>query len=454
LSDSIKSTAPNILFFLADQHRYDWLGSNPSIPVRTPNLDQLVTQGTRFEQVFCPSPLCAPSRACLASGKEYHHAGVPSNTHNYPVDQTTYYQLLRDVGFHVAGCGKFDLSKAELDWGKDGKRLIDAWGFSDGINSEGKWDAIRSMYMITDEARGPYAAYLAEKGWANAHQEDFARRWEFGRYSHATPTPLPEEVYCDNWIARTGLSLMEDFPEEKPWHLVVNFAGPHEPLDVTEHMNTWYENVTFPEPDNCGDLSSDEHQHARQHYAAIIQNIDRWLGVYKDALKKSGQWERTLVVYSSDHGEMLGDHGLWMKNRPYQPSVGVPLIMAGPGLAKGQTSGALVSLMDLAATFLDEAGVPLPDDMDSRSLRPILEGRATRHRDYLLSGLDPWQLVYDGRYKLIQGYDIESKNQSMAAQATPVLFDLQEDPLETTNLATQRPEEVKRLARILEEART
>ena len=108
------------------------------------------------------------------------------------------------------------------------------------------------------------------------------------------------------------------------------------------------------------------------------------------------------MVYSSDHGEMLGDHGRWGKSIAYQPSVGVPLVLAGPGVQAGVASDALVSMHDLTATFLDFAGRPPLPGMDSRSLRPLLSGAAQRHRPHVRSGLGDWRMVSDGRYKLVR----------------------------------------------------
>ena len=162
---------PNLLFFLPDQHRPDYLGVNPSLPVRTPHLDQLAQGGTLFSRAFTPSPLCAPARACLASGRGYHRCGVPGNGQDYPLDQPTYYAALREAGYHVAGVGKFDLHKKTLDWGLNGSRLLPEWGFSDGIDNEGKRDAVRSGAVTP---KGPYMAYLHARGLAGAHVDDFA----------------------------------------------------------------------------------------------------------------------------------------------------------------------------------------------------------------------------------------------------------------------------------------
>lgn len=425
---------PNILFFFPDQLRFDWIGGGPKIPVRTPNLDRLSDLGTRFRRAVVASPLCAPSRACLAAGKEYDRCGVASNRQDYPLEQRTYYSLLRESGYHVAGCGKLDLHKATLDWGLDGKRLIGEWGFSDGIDNAGKFDAIRSGAVTPKD---PYMAYMHRRELAAIHVADFRTRAKLG-YQATFPTPLPEEAYCDNWVANNGLELMKRFPKAKPWHLVVNFTGPHNPMDITRRMEKLGRGRRFRQPNGSLEYTPEIHVAIRQNYSAMVENIDRWLGVYMEELRRRGELENTLIVFSSDHGEMLGDHNRWGKSVPYQSSVGVPLIVSGPGVRRGVETGSLVSIMDLAATFLDYAGVPRPGEMDSRSLRPLLEGRTRLHREHLLSGLGKWRMVWDGRYKLIRGFEAE-----------PLLFDLEQDPLENMNIMAKAPEAAKRLAGLL-----
>lgn len=442
---------PNILLVVPDQQRHDWLGAGGVIPVRTPNVDALAARGVRFTNAVCASPLCAPSRACLASGKEYDRCGVPSNGFNYPLDQTTYYQLLRDAGYHVMGCGKFDLHKATEDWGLDGKHLLPEWGFSDGIDNAGKWDAIRSGSKQPAE---PYMGYLHETGLLEMHVADFERRRGLGGYSFTDPTPLPEHAYCDNWIGAQASRLLDAAPAGKPWHLQVNFTGPHDPLDATARMVDGYRGVeNFPQPNGNTQLSPEVHVAVRQNYSAMIENIDRWLGLLLEKVESRGELDNTLVVFTSDHGEMLGDHNFWKKRLPYQPSVGVPLVAAGPGVRGGRTTDALASVMDLAATFLEAAGVAVPATMDSRSLMPLLRGDAEQHREILHSGMDPWRMVFDGQYKLVRGFDdsiseyYSSRNLPTYAemQQFTLLFDRDADPLENVNLAAKAPDVVKRL---------
>jgi arylsulfatase A-like enzyme len=437
------ATRPNILFFFPDQHRYDWVGANGEIGVSTPHLDALGSRGVRFERAYCASPLCAPSRACLALGVEYERCGVPSNQEDLAPGASTFYDRLRASGYHVAGCGKFDLNKGEQKWGLDGTYLLSEWGFSSGINNAGKWDAIRSG---SETPADPYMKYLHDHELAATHVADFKnRRGEPNRgYTFTEPTPLPEDAYCDNWIAQNGLDLIDAAPGGQPWFLQVNFAGPHLPVDITRRMEMGCRNATHPGPNRNTEFSLEVHNAIRQNYSAMVTNIDRWLGIYLERLRERGELENTLIVFSSDHGEMLGDHDLWGKSKPHEPSVGVPLAIAGPGIRESVESTALVSIVDLAATFLDCGGVPVPGEMDSRSLLPVLEGRTDTHRDHVLSGLGSFRVVRDGRYKLVTGYpDAESV----------ALYDLQEDPLENENIAPDSPGEVERLQLLIDQAR-
>ncbi len=429
------ATRPNFLFLLPDQHRPDFLGTNAALPIRTPHLDALAAAGTSFTRAITPSPLCAPARACLAAGRRYDRCGVPGNDTDYPLDQPTYYAALRASGYHVAGVGKFDLHKRTLDWGGDGSRSLDAWGFSEGIDNEGKRDAIKSG--ATDPT-GPYMAHLHARGLAAAHVEDFRRR---RTYRDTFPTPLPDDAYCDNWIAANGLRLLERFPTDRPWHLQVNFTGPHEPMDVTAGMRDRWRDVAFPPPHRNLEWDAETHRQIRRNYAAMIENIDRHVGRFLDAVAARGETDSTIVIYSSDHGEMLGDHDRWAKQTYHQPSIGVPLIVAGPGVRRRATSEALVELHDLAATMLDYAGAPAPAGMDARSLRPVLEGAATAHRPFAISALGEWRLIRDERYKLV-----------LAAGVPPRLFDLVADPWEDRDIAGAAPAVVARLRGLLDGA--
>lgn len=412
---------PNILFIFPDQLRFDWTGANSVLPLRTPHLDVLSARGTRFTNAVCPSPLCAPCRAILASGREYPRSPVQDNHQNLPLDQPTLYTRLRDAEYHVMGCGKLDLNKGDCiarnrAWGLDGQKNLSEWGFSAGLNNEGKMDGVSSG---REQAQGPYLQFLEERGLRQAHVDDFARRDKLASFV----TPLPDDAYCDNWIGQNGLDLLAAAPADQSWFLQVNFTGPHNPWDITESMAQLYADAEFPPPAAAGDDPPAALLQVRRNYAAMVENIDRWLGLYIEALEQRGELDNTLVVFSSDHGEMLGDHGRWGKSQPQQPSIGVPLVVAGPGVRSGAVVEAPTTILDLVATFLETAEARELPAMDSRSLWPVLAGQVAATRDVVFSALGDWRLVFDGRYKLVESGDGQR------------LFDLQQDPTEQVDLS-------------------
>ena len=426
---------PNILFLFPDQQRADWLGFNRELDIATPTLENLAGRGVRFTNALTPSPLCAPARACLASGLAYEKCRVPHNNIDYPLDQPTYYQSLRDNGYRVAGVGKFDLHKdtsdpANLNWYLDGSRLLKEWGFTDGIDNEGKMDG-SSSYRSAGGPKGPYLKFLADRGLADVYVAEHARQKE---YLGAYTTALPDDAYCDNWLTENGKTILEGFPQGQPWHLVVNFTGPHNPMDVTRRMRESVVERTYPMPvANTKHDAEDLHRN-RQNYAAMIENIDRLCGELIEIVEQRGELDNTLVIYSADHGEMLGDFDRFGKNTWRHGSAHVPLIIAGPGVAEGVVTDALADLTDVTATILDYSGCAPLAGMSGCSLKGLLEGQTYTHRDVVRSALGEWKTVYDGRFKRVDG-DGES----------PLLFDRQDDPQEERNIAASHPDILARL---------
>ncbi|MCY3928242.1 MAG: sulfatase-like hydrolase/transferase [Acidobacteria bacterium] len=455
-----QTSRPNILFLFSDQHRWDWTPANPDVHVPMPHLEALAARGLTVERAYCAAPVCGPSRACLAFGREYDDCGVPSNRQSLPLDRETFYGLLRDAGYNVLGCGKFDLASGALfeiiekagqlgepvGLGLDGRRFTDRWGFTNAVNNAGK--GAGALIYLTDPV-GPkdsYYAYLDGRDPAQGRvcAEDMVDRRSpqtVEQWGKTRVTPLAEDDYLDNWIGGNGMSLLDGVPSEEPWFLIVNFAGPHPPMDITRRMERLYRGPDrvidgFPQPDRYdGPWDADHHVRIRQNYAAMIENIDRWIGLFVQRLAERGELENTIIVYSSDHGEMLGDRSRWGKQVPFEASAGVPLVIAGPGVAPGRSTSAMVSLIDLTATFLDLGGAAVPDEMDGISLRGLLAGEADRHREYVLSGLYDWRMVYDGRYKLITGFEGASR----------LLYDLEEDPLEKVDRSADDPRRCREL---------
>ena len=451
---------PNILFLFTDQQRPDWFSWNDDVPVRTPNVESLADRGARLDGAVCPSPVCNPSRAALASGMEYDRCGVLGNDADYPLSQPTYYGRLRDeAGYHVMGCGKFDLT-TDFTLGLSGDHGVERWGYSDGRFNAGLNGAVyRYLEDPNRVPRDPYTAYLAEEGYLDDYVRDHQRRLEEGRWTATFPSPLPQEAYYDEWITRNAIDLLESAPEDEPWFLEVNFQNPHHHWDVTEEMHGWYRDppVEFPSPvDSDLDVSPEAHQEVRRNYAAMVEHLDQCVGRLVDELEALGEREDTLIVFSSDHGEMLGDHGQWQKLSPLQASVGVPLIAAGPGVADREPITDPATILDLHATFLDYAGLDA-GDVDSRSMRDAFAGTGPVPRDVVYSGLGAWRMVYDGRYKLIEGYEPTHRRASehepmilapeiaerRRRERESILYDVHAN--ETDDVAADHPDVVERL---------
>ena len=458
----------NFLFLLSDQHRGDWIPYNKNelhrlrmkrIPIRMPNIEEIMHRGVTFTNAITPSPLCAPARACLARGLRYSGCGVVNNQENLPLNKKTYYSVLREHGYCVGSVGKLDLHKPTFFWGLNGWIPdLDTLGFTHAIDNEGKYDAVFSIIRDSrvKEAlkkneqpsyipKGPYMNYLAKNNLLKIHLNDFLQRsvvyskTKPFKFFNTNPTILPEEAYCDNWLTKNGIEMLKKFPINKPWHLVVNFTGPHAPWDVTKRMKKHWNNVSFPKPFNGQEETHKENQKIRQNYAAMLENIDRNIGLLIDEVKKRGELDNTIIIYSSDHGEMLGDFNKYGKRIPERGSIKIPLIISGPSISKGMYCDELVELQDLTSTIVDYAEAIMPEAKDSISLKPLLEGMTKNHRKNQISSVNPWKMISTKEYKLIIG-----KNDKIR------LYSLEDDPWESINISKEKPEIVKKLYKELE----
>ena len=440
---------PNILIFLPDQHRGDFLpysnavldqlGMN-SLPLELPTIRKLMAGGVTFSRAVTPSPLCGPARACLATGRRYPAHGVGDNAKQIPGGVPTYFKNLREAGYEVGTVGKLDLRKGTRFWGINGftddHREL---GFTRAVDQPGKAQVHKCYLEWPGEPRDPYSRYLYDHGLMEtyAHEMSLVRGDGVEAKLSAIPTRLPDEAYADNFEAARALDMLESFPTDKPWHLVVNYSGPHPPWNATESMLSRTRDLDFGQPVGEAAFDSGALTKVRRAYAAAIENIDGLCGRIVDCVAGRGDFENTVVIYTSDHGEMLGDHGKLGKRHPERGSVHIPLVIAGPGVRKGVVSRALVELQDVAATSLDFAGAPsLEGGEDSRSLKALLCGEMADGslRDFQVSAYGEWRMGFDGRYKLIA--------ETGGAER---LYDLENDPWELDNLVGKMPDRAGRI---------
>jgi arylsulfatase len=431
-------TRPNILWICTDQQRYDTIHALGNLSIRTPHIDRLASEGVAFTHAFCQSPICTPSRASFLTGM------YPSTVHGCTNGNAVWSgaaplvsKILSGAGYDTALVGKLHLAGAAgriEPRGDDGYRVFE-------------W----SHHPHNDWPQGhAYADWLRSQGF----DPDLVKK---------RPEQLPSRLHQTMWCATRACSFIEDQLRE-PWLISVNPFHPHPPFDppaeyVQRYAPSAMPGALFRESDLAAQsllgnvdfqtgARRPEEINTRQvqaAYYAMIEQIDDAVGIMLGALERAGQRERTIVIFTSDHGEMLGDHGLMMKGcRFYEGLVRVPLIISWPGhVAGGLVSDAMVELIDIMPSLLDACSLPVPERVQGRSLLPILAGRADphRHRDTVRSEysrvLNPEAPDAKGRFEGTYATMIRDRRYKLIVyhgHAVGELFDLANDPGEFDNL--------------------
>jgi choline-sulfatase len=415
---------PNILIIMADEHAPQFSGFGGHPLVKTPHLDRLAAGGVLFRNAYCNSPLCVPSRMSFMTGRYPHLNGAYDNTTALSSDAVTWAHLLRAAGYDAALSGK-------------------------------------QHFIGPDQLHG-FQAQLAFDLHASNHHGVFD--WERGTPKAAQPWPglaqagpgTTREIEVDDAVEAAALAYIKDpARKERSWALDVGFIAPHFPLVVPEKYWAMYppEEMDLPViPEGhletqhplftrmrgmFGSLDAfpeEQVRRGRAAYYGLITYLDDKIGRLVAALDETGQLENTLVIYTSDHGEMNGEHGMWRKSNFYEQSVRVPLILSWPGgLPAGRVVEHNVSLVDVVATMVDGAGAETVGALDGESLLPLARGDAGAaaewddevFSEYLAHGVArPVAMLRRGRHKLIYSLD-----------DPPVLFDLEKDPGEFRNVA-------------------
>lgn len=433
---------PNILWICADQQRWDTIRSLGNEHIRTPNIDGLVAQGVAFTHTYCQSPICTPSRAGFLTGLYPSTVHASMNGNDYWAEAAPLItKLLKDEGYDCGLAGKFHLA-----------------GAAGRIEPRPKDDGYRVFHWSHDP-QDRWATGHAYADWVRSQGHDLGEL-------HKRGTGIPAELHQTTWCADRAIDFMTEARDPNtPWLMSVNIFDPHAPFDPPADYLARYDPQTLPGPwfqesdlaaqarlDGVDfqnparrpeDFNAKEIQAA---YYAMIELIDDNVGRMLAALEASGQRENTIVIFMSDHGETLGDHGLLLKgNRFYEGLVRVPLIISWPGhFAQGLVSDALVELTDIAPTLLDAAGTAYPPRMAGRSLVPILTETAApgHHRDAVrceyYRALNPdGPGRDDGNFQYHFGTMWRTRRYKLCVYhglAYGELFDLENDPHEFNNL--------------------
>jgi len=426
----------NILVIMSDEHNPKVLGCAGHPVIHTPNLDALAARGTRFSAAYTTSPVCIPARAGFACGKYIHQIGYWDNADAYDGAIPSWHHLLREAGHRVASVGKLHF------------RLVgEDHGFSEEI-----------IPMHIYEGKGDLLGLI---------RDDMPRRGNSKKMiGMAGPGESTYTLYDKDICSRAQVWLREEAPKakDKPWVLFVSFVAPHFPLTAPPEHYYRYWDRDLPLPKLYAREQRPSHPYIAEYgrnfnyddyfegpgdvkkalsgYFGLVSYLDENIGKLLRALEDGGFAEDTVVMYTSDHGDNLGARGLWGKSTMYEEIAGVPFLLAGPGIPAGRVIDTPVSHVDAFPTLMEIAGEQMPSGFPGFSLTRISEGfkpERTVLSEYHGMGSSTGAFaVRVGKWKYVH-----------YAKYGPQLFDLENDPEETMDLA-----EDPRHAKVLEQCRT
>ena len=423
---------PHIIFIMTDQHRGDALGCMGNDVVITPHLDNLAKDGVTFVNGYSSVPSCTPARSGLLTGlSPWNHGmlgyGRVARKHRYELPR-----MLEEAGYYTFGIGKMHWFPQKALHGFHGT-LVDESG---RVEQDGFVSDYRDWFKLNAPGQDPDETGI---GW-NEHA--------------AAVYKLDEQLHPTFWTGKTAVELIQNYDQGEPLFLKVSFARPHSPYDPPQRYLDMYKGAEIPEPyqgDWCHHLDSVQGgnssafsnfgaEHAkisRRHYYANITFIDDMVGKIMKALKEKGMFENSIICFTSDHGDMLGDHHHWRKTYAYEGSANIPYLLKWPEGFKGELErgGKLenpVELRDFLPTFLDAAGGIIPEDMDGMSLLGLVVDPGSDWRPHIdlehatcYSKENYWCALTDGTLKYIWFFSSGEEQ----------LFNLKEDPGEEIELS-------------------
>ncbi len=441
---------PNILFLMADQMRHDALGCNGNPVISTPNYDRLAASGVNFSNSFSTNPICVPARASIATGCYPHRCtGDKDNSGTIRDGFPKLAQELKNRGYETYSAGKLHYvpyappGQKRLTHGFDHVQLCESGRIL------AKFDPKAQLRGVED-----YIDYLQDVGWGGYSRADAMGNNDI----YPNSTPIPQEHYVDTWVADCALAYLKEHlaqRPDRPFFLHASFPKPHSAFDPPHPWDRMYDPRQMPLPQGDIDLlksrglddlvlqnweymwdllSPQAKQTIKAHYYGLISLQDQQVGRLLDFLDENGLTEDTIIVYTADHGEMLGDLGVYFKVKLYNGAVRVPLMFAYPRrLPAGASCDMPAGLHDILPTLLSLAGAPLTQPVDGIDLTPAMLGQPqTRACMVSQTQESPYQqyMVADKRYKYIY-HEVNGVQE---------LFDQQTDRAELHNLAEELPE--------------
>lgn len=422
----MKHERPNIILITTDHLRRDSLACYGNSVIRTPNIDMLARQGTLFTNAYAVCPLCMPSRNSIITGLYPHQHGICGNK-GQPIKQEdrrrTFSNILQNSGYSTAFIGKHHF----YDFWGEGKDYRD-------IEDEIKDYGFHKVIQVVDLSENlhndcDFTGYLHEKGILEKYRREAQNLSSF-------ESSFDPDDTVDGFVGNRCVEHLQAVGLDAPFFLWASFLGPHPPYVAPGEYGRMYDPSTMPKPVFVETPSVIERaSKSRAKYYGMISLIDHHVGRIISVLEERNILDSTLVIFTSDHGDTLGDRGLWDKRRFYESSVGIPLIASGPGFPCGGTgmgtggmkSRILCENTDIYAGILEAAGLRIPEREIPLSVKPLqkmLTNRPEYIRSAVFSEMGTWLMIRDARWKLT--YDPEQGGVQM-------LFNLVTDPEESEN---------------------
>lgn len=435
---------PNIILIITDQQRYDTINALGYPYVDTPHLDRLVHEGTAFTQNHVTAASCAPSRASLFTGYYPHTVGVLKNADLW---RHSWVEDLAAAGYHCVNVGKMHTFPYETPLGFHERFVVE----NKDRYLEGRW-----FFDRWDMA-------LQAQGLIKQQRESYRQRPDYHERLGAFTWDLPENTHSDVFVGETATWWVDHKPHVEPLFLQVGFPGPHPPYDPTPRYLERYLDRDLPlpavtpeeleaQPPAQKELrehntridhdsiawthtpTKEQLHRLRAHYMANMTMIDDQIGQLMAALERQGYLNNAVIIFTSDHGDCLGDHGHIQKWTMYDAITRTPLIVWAPGRFEGgRKLDGLCQQMDIAPVILELAGIEVPTSWEAESLMPALQGEAWQGREYvfcehprdpILTGTEWMTMVRDRGWKLVHYVDSPEGE----------LYDLAADPGEHRNL--------------------
>lgn len=407
---------PNFIFILTDDQRHDAMGCAGNPIVQTPNIDSLAARGVRFEKAFVTLSICSPSRAACLTGRYGSANGVTSVPGTLNRDERTICHYLKDAGYRTSMVGKWHLGNSPAECGFDSAEFF---------RSNGTY---YNRKVLRDETRTTAKGYIEDY---NAQKAIEFVEGGSSPFMLWLCTQVPHMDHTFDWPAREETLAKYDpskMPVPETWQDDLKGKPAYLAHDRNRKQALRY---GYDKKENI-------RRHFQRYYAAITE-MDAALGRVLAAVDRLGLRDNTYILFMGDNGWFMGEHGFTSKVLPYEESIRVPMIVAGPGIERHVDSN-LVLNIDLAPTILELAQVGIPKDMHGKSLVPLLNGKDVNWRQSFLYeaptpslGSRPLLALRTHRYKFVQTYDIGEQRRV----AFEELYDLEQDPKEMKNLARE-----------------